>query len=93
MICQSSQLPHSTATAKLTLNTFRSEKKQTQPQQQTAKLQVQMMEKKSMGRPSTYVPIKLLRERGYAVWWKNCLQPTLRAEVDAFLERSIAKTD
>jgi DNA topoisomerase-1 len=51
------------------------------------------MEKKGIGRPSTYAPtIKVLRERDYATLLKGHLQPTqLGLEVDEFLMRVLPK--
>ncbi len=57
-----------------------SEKKQTQPPPRyTEPKLVQVMEKKGIGRPSTYAPtVKVLREREYAILQKGNLQPTQR---------------
>lgn len=51
------------------------------------------MEKKGIGRPSTYAPtVKVLREREYACLTKGHLQPTqLGKEVDEFLMRVLPK--
>ncbi len=68
------------------------EKKQTQPPPRytEAKL-VQVMERKGIGRPSTFAPtVKTLKERGYAEVNKRQLQATiLGLEVDAFLEKTL----
>ncbi len=68
------------------------EKKQTQPPPRytEAKL-VQVMERRGIGRPSTFAPtVKTLKERGYAEVNKRQLQATLLGlEVDAFLEKTL----
>ncbi|WP_013320619.1 type I DNA topoisomerase [Gloeothece verrucosa] len=68
------------------------EKKQTQPppRYSEAKL-VQVMERRGIGRPSTFAPtVKTLKERGYAEVQKRQLQATpLGLEVDAFLEKTL----
>ena len=50
---------------------------------------VQVMERKGIGRPSTYAPtVKTLKERNYVHLTKGKLQPTtLGLEVDEFLEK------
>jgi DNA topoisomerase-1 len=68
------------------------EKKQTQPPPRytEAKL-VQVMERRGIGRPSTFAPtVKTLKERGYAEVQKRQLQATnLGLEVDAFLQKTL----
>ncbi|MGH2416238.1 MAG: DNA topoisomerase, partial [Microcystaceae cyanobacterium] len=68
------------------------EKKQTQPPPRytEAKL-VQVMERRGIGRPSTFAPtVKTLKERGYAEVGKRQLQATvLGLEVDAFLQKTL----
>jgi DNA topoisomerase-1 len=68
------------------------EKKQTQPPPRytEAKL-VQVMERRGIGRPSTFAPtVKTLKERGYAEVEKRKLQATtLGLEVDAFLQKTL----
>lgn len=70
------------------------EKKQTQPPSRyTEPKLVQAMEKRGIGRPSTYAPtVKVLREREYANLVKGYLQPTqLGLEVDEFLLRVLPR--
>jgi DNA topoisomerase-1 len=72
----------------VTLKEANSEKKQTQPPPRyTEPKLVQLMERKGIGRPSTYSPtIKTLKEREYVQLIKGKLQPTqLGQELDAFL--------
>jgi DNA topoisomerase I len=73
----------------LTLKTADSQKKQTQPPPRyTEPKLVQLMERKGIGRPSTYAPtIKTLKERSYVDLGKDKkLYPTqLGLEVDRFL--------
>ncbi len=68
------------------------EKKQTQPppRYSEAKL-VQVMERRGIGRPSTFAPtVKTLKERSYAEVQKRQLQATtLGLEVDAFLQKTL----
>ncbi|MEO1635401.1 MAG: type I DNA topoisomerase [Cyanobacteria bacterium J06631_9] len=71
------------------LKEAQSEKKQTQPPPRyTEPKLVQLMEKKGIGRPSTYAPtIKTLRSRKYAQLLKSKLQPTaLGLALDSALE-------
>ncbi|MGB3206326.1 MAG: DNA topoisomerase, partial [Crinalium sp.] len=66
------------------------DKKQTQPPPRyTEPKLVQLMERKGIGRPSTYSPtIKTLKEREYVQLTKGKLQPTpLGMELDAFLDQ------
>ncbi|MBR8832313.1 MAG: DNA topoisomerase 1 [Chroococcopsis gigantea SAG 12.99] len=76
----------------LTLGRADQEKKQTQPPPRytEAKL-VQQMERRGIGRPSTFAPtVKTLKERGYAEVVKRQLQATgLGLEVDTFLQKTL----
>ncbi|MBW4639397.1 MAG: type I DNA topoisomerase [Gloeocapsa sp. UFS-A4-WI-NPMV-4B04] len=93
-LSKDSQLPTLQQQQKLTLEDSGSEKKQTQPPPRyTEPKLVQVMEKKGIGRPSTYAPtVKVLRERNYASLLKGCLQPTqLGMEVDEFLGKTLPK--
>jgi len=74
----------------LTLKQADSEKKQTQPPPRyTEPKLVQLMERKGIGRPSTYAPtIKTLKEREYVQVEKGKLQPTsLGMALDEALEK------
>lgn len=89
-ISNDSQLPVVQQQQTLTLKQADSEKKQTQPPPRYSEPKlVQAMEKRGIGRPSTYAPtVKVLRERNYASLVKGHLQPTqLGLEVDEFLGR------
>lgn len=85
-------LPQVNQGQSLTLTQANHEKKQTQapPRYSEAKL-VQIMERRGIGRPSTFAPtVKTLKERGYAEIQKRQLQATnLGLEVDAFLEKTL----
>ena len=84
-----SQLPTLQPDQTLTLKQAEAEQKQTQPPPRyTEPKLVQLMEKKGIGRPSTYAPtIKTLRSRTYAHLLKGKLQPTeLGLALDAALE-------
>ncbi len=84
-----SQLPTLQLDQALTLQQAEAEQKQTQPPPRyTEPKLVQLMEKKGIGRPSTYAPtIKTLRSRTYAHLLKGKLQPTeLGLALDAALE-------
>jgi DNA topoisomerase-1 len=85
-------LPQVTPGQPLNLKETGHEKKQTQPPPRytEAKL-VQMMERRGIGRPSTFAPtVKTLKERGYAEVQKRQLQATvLGLEVDAFLGKTL----
>ncbi|MDV3001022.1 MAG: DNA topoisomerase 1 [Chroococcopsis gigantea SAG 12.99] len=87
-----SLLPQLSPEQPLTLTGAAHEKKQTQPPPRytEAKL-VQQMERKGIGRPSTFAPtVKTLKERGYAEVVKRQLQATsLGLEVDAFLGKTL----
>jgi DNA topoisomerase I len=68
------------------------EKKQTQPPPRYSEPKlVQLMERKGIGRPSTYAPtVATLKKRGYVQLTKDHLQPTtLGLEVDAFLQKAL----
>lgn len=85
-----SQLPALQTGQALTLQQANSEKKQTQPPPRyTEPKLVQLMERKGIGRPSTYAPtIKTLKERDYVQVAQGKLQPTaLGMELDKALER------
>ena len=89
-----SQLPIVQQGQQLTLKLADAEKKQTvPPTRYTEPKLVQAMEKRGIGRPSTYAStIKILREREYASLVKRYLQPTqLGLEVDEFLMRVLPK--
>ena len=76
----------------LTLENAGHEKKQTQPPPRYSEPKlVQLMERKGIGRPSTYSPtIATLKKRGYVELTKAILQPTtLGLEVDDFLEKAL----
>jgi len=84
------QLPAIKSGQNLTLQEVGAEQKQTQPPPRYSEPKlVQWMEKKGIGRPSTYSPtIKTLKEREYVQLFKSKLQPTpLGLELDAFLEK------
>lgn len=89
-----SSLPIVQQRQKLTLQQPGSEQKQTQPPSRyTEPKLVQMMEKRGIGRPSTYsTTCKVLREREYVSLLKGQMQPTqLGMEVDQFLMRVMPK--
>ncbi|MGR3274328.1 type I DNA topoisomerase [Acaryochloris marina NIES-2412] len=72
----------------LTLAQADSQQKQTQPPPRYSEPKlVQLMEKKGIGRPSTYAPtIKTIKTRGYVDLFKGKLQPTqIGMEVDQFM--------
>ncbi len=76
----------------LTLENAGHEKKQTQPPPRYSEPKlVQLMERKGIGRPSTYSPtIATLKKRGYVELTKAILQPTtLGLEVDDFLQKAL----
>ncbi len=85
-------LPQVKINQTLTVKEANSEKKQTQPPPRyTEPKLVQLMERKGIGRPSTYSPtIKTLKEREYVQLIKSKLQPTqLGMELDRFLDQAI----
>ncbi|MBH8577975.1 type I DNA topoisomerase [Nostocaceae cyanobacterium CENA369] len=76
----------------LTLKNAAHEKKQTQPPPRYSEPKlVQLMERKGIGRPSTYAPtVATLKKRDYVQLTKDSLQPTaLGLEVDAFLHKAL----
>ncbi|WP_373528899.1 type I DNA topoisomerase [Nostoc sp.] len=76
----------------LTLKNAEHEQKQTQPPPRYSEPKlVQLMERKGIGRPSTYAPtISTLKKRDYVQQTKGHLQPTaLGLEVDAFLLKAL----
>jgi DNA topoisomerase I len=76
----------------LTLENAGHDKKQTQPPPRYSEPKlVQLMERKGIGRPSTYSPtIATLKKRDYVQLTKENLQPTaLGLEVDAFLLKAL----
>jgi DNA topoisomerase I len=84
------QLPLLTRGQALKLNTAQAEAKQTQPPPRYSEPKlVQLMERKGIGRPSTYAPtVKVLKERDYVTLVKGKLQPTaLGLDLDAALEK------
>lgn len=91
-ISADSVLPQVSQGQPLNLEEASHEKKQTQPPPRytEAKL-VQVMERRGIGRPSTFAPtVKTLKERGYAEVQKRQLQATtLGLEVDAFLQKTL----
>jgi DNA topoisomerase-1 len=91
-IAGNSLLPQVVRGQPLHLQEASHEKKQTQPppRYSEAKL-VQVMERRGIGRPSTFAPtVKTLKERGYAEVQKRQLQATsLGLEVDAFLQKTL----
>ncbi|MDX2211750.1 MAG: type I DNA topoisomerase [Oculatellaceae cyanobacterium bins.114] len=84
------QLPPLQPGQALQLKRADSEQKQTQPPPRyTEPKLVQLMERRGIGRPSTYAPtIKTLKERGYVQVEKGKLQPTtLGLDLDTALEK------
>lgn len=82
------ELPTLQEQQSLTLAQADSEQKRTQPPPRYSEPKlVQLMEKKGIGRPSTYAPtIKTLKSRGYVSLVKGRLQPTsMGLEVDQFM--------
>jgi DNA topoisomerase I len=87
-ISADTELPNLQNAQALTLNQAAHEFKQTQPPPRyTEPKLVQLMERKGIGRPSTYAPtITTLKQRNYVQLLKDKLQPTtLGLEVDDFL--------
>jgi DNA topoisomerase I len=85
-----SQLPTLQRGQDLPLKAVEAEAKQTQPPPRYGEPKlVQLMERKGIGRPSTYAPtVKVLKEREYVQILKGKLQPTgLGLELDAALEK------
>jgi DNA topoisomerase I len=86
------ELPNLQQNQPLTLKQAGSEQKQTQPPPRyTEPKLVQLMERKGIGRPSTYAPtVKTLKDREYVQVVKAKLQPTsLGMELDAFLAKAL----
>ncbi|MGB7417101.1 MAG: type I DNA topoisomerase, partial [Thermosynechococcaceae cyanobacterium] len=86
------QLPTLQRGQQLQVEQARHEQKQTQPPSRlTEPKLVQIMEKKGIGRPSTYAPtIKTLKLRQYVEVIKKQLQPTtMGLEVDAFMAKAL----
>ncbi|KAI9133121.1 type I DNA topoisomerase [Acaryochloris sp. CCMEE 5410] len=82
------ELPTLQPQQSLTLVQADSQQKQTQPPARYSEPKlVQLMEKKGIGRPSTYAPtIKTIKARGYVDLIKGKLQPTqIGMEVDQFM--------
>ncbi|MDD1438563.1 DNA topoisomerase, partial [Dolichospermum sp. ST_sed10] len=76
----------------LTLENAGHEQKQTQPPPRYSEPKlVQLMERKGIGRPSTYAPtVATLKKRNYVELKKDNLQPTaLGLEVDEFLQKAL----
>ncbi|MCM0593805.1 MAG: type I DNA topoisomerase [Gloeotrichia echinulata DEX184] len=76
----------------ITLTNAAHEKKQTQPPPRYSEPKlVQLMERKGIGRPSTYAPtVATLKQRNYVQLTKDSLQPTtLGLEVDDFLQKAL----
>ncbi|HEY9851583.1 MAG TPA: type I DNA topoisomerase [Leptolyngbyaceae cyanobacterium] len=89
-ISEDVQLPNVVEGQAVTLKEAGADKKQTQPPPRyTEPKLVQLMERKGIGRPSTYSPtIKTLKEREYVQLTKGKLQPTaLGIELDDFLDK------
>lgn len=88
-ISADSQLPAVQQGQAVTLQQAQAEQKQTQPPPRYSEPKlVQLMERKGIGRPSTYAPtIKTLRSRTYVHLLKGKLQPTeLGLSLDSALE-------
>jgi DNA topoisomerase I len=84
------QLPSLERGQALKLKKAQADAKQTQPPPRYSEPKlVQLMERKGIGRPSTYAPtVKTLREREYVTSLKDKVQPTaLGLELDAALEK------
>lgn len=89
-ISADSQLPALQPGNALTLQQTQAEQKQTQPPPRYSEPKlVQLMERKGIGRPSTYAPtIKTLKARAYVQLVKDKLQPTeLGLALDTALEK------
>jgi DNA topoisomerase I len=89
-ISTDTQLPRLQQGQPVTLKQAGADQKQTQPPPRyTEPKLVQLMERKGIGRPSTYAPtVKTLKERTYVQMVKGKLQPTtLGMELDGFLEQ------
>jgi DNA topoisomerase-1 len=88
------QIPALSQGQALTLQQAQAEPKQTQPPPRYSEPKlVQLMERRGIGRPSTYAPtIKTLKQRDYVQVVKGKLQPTaLGLDLDAALEKLLVK--
>jgi DNA topoisomerase-1 len=88
------ELPQVSTEDILSLLGIKSEKKQTQPPPRYSEAGlVKELEKRGIGRPSTYASIiKTIQDRGYAVKENKSLRPTDIGEVvSAFLEKNFTK--
>ena len=91
-LSQDTILPNLQQGQMVTLKDAGHEKKKTQPPPRYSEPKlVQLMERKGIGRPSTYSPtIATLKKRGYVQLTKANLQPTvLGLEVDDFLQKAL----
>jgi DNA topoisomerase-1 len=91
-LSKDTMLPNLQQGQMLTLENAGHEKKKTQPPPRYSEPKlVQLMERKGIGRPSTYSPtIATLKKRSYVQLTKENLQPTtLGLEVDAFLQKAL----
>jgi DNA topoisomerase-1 len=91
-ISSDTELPAVQQGQPLTLEQAAHEQKQTQPPPRYSEPKlVQVMERRGIGRPSTYAPtIQTLKDRLYVELAKGHLQPTLLGlEVDAFLQAAL----
>jgi DNA topoisomerase-1 len=91
-ISKDTLLPNLQQGQMVTLESAGHEKKQTQPPPRYSEPKlVQLMERKGIGRPSTYSPtIATLKKRSYIQLTKESIQPTaLGLEVDAFLLKAL----
>lgn len=91
-LSKDSELPLLQQGQTLTLDNAAHEKKQTQPPPRYSEPKlVQLMERKGIGRPSTYAPtVATLKKRDYVQLTKDHLQPTaLGLEVDEFLQKAL----
>lgn len=91
-LSKDSELPSLQQGQALTLANAAHEKKQTQPPPRYSEPKlVQLMERKGIGRPSTYAPtVATLKKRAYVELKKDNLQPTaLGLEVDEFLQKAL----
>ncbi|MBK4730809.1 type I DNA topoisomerase [Oxynema sp. CENA135] len=89
-ISEDTRLPNIEARQNLTCKRAGADKKRTQPPPRYSEPKlVQLMERKGIGRPSTYSPtIKTLKERKYVSLTKGKLQPTdLGMELDGVLAK------
>ena len=90
---EENELPPMTQGASLTLNTITATQKQTEPPHRYSEAGlIKELEKRGIGRPSTYASIiKTIIDRGYVQKEQRSLQPTETGEVvDDFLEKHFA---